>query len=277
MEDDQSVTVTMNAIYQLESTWTDRPHSLTALADYPVRARVLFNTYLREDWQVVREIHCIVASRLALRALALVTTGRDLGMPHVGKIPDITVETEAVRALRRFSGSDSLAAALSAAYVRLFIEGSESTETYSRWALRGLTEDNALYDFEKKLAVKQADNPTSAKHEAIPCSSSVPIEIRSLYGSTEDLDLAGAILIKKPSCWTTDSPEFCLMVLDGTTFTDPVGLGRKLSSAVKNVYIIRSEKEKRARPLSDRDRTGISRWIQILSGRLPDDAPWFVD
>ncbi|KAG2019335.1 hypothetical protein GB937_005249 [Aspergillus fischeri] len=279
MEDVESITVTMNAVYQLEAMWTDRPHCLNALADHPVRARVLFNTYLREDWQVVREIHCIVASRLALRTLAVVTTGRNLVTPHLGTIPDLTVETDGVRVLRRFSGSDSLAAALSAAYLRLVTDVSEATETNSRWILRGVAEENSLFDFEKKLAYKQAGNPTSVKDEAIACGSSVPIELKSLYGSTQSLDRTGAILIKRPLFWTTESPDFCLMVLDGTSFTDPIELGRKLSRACEdqNIYITGPEKGKRAHPLSDREQIGILRWIEILSGRLPDDAPWFID
>ncbi|KAF4184210.1 hypothetical protein CNMCM7927_008210 [Aspergillus lentulus] len=279
MGDIESVTVTMNAIYQLEAMWTDRPHCLNALADHPVRARVLFNTYLREDWQVVREIHCIVASRLALRTLALVTTGRNPVTPHLGNIPDLTVETDGVRALRRFSGSDSLAAALSAAYLRLVTDVSEATETNSRWVLRGVTEENSLFDFEKKIAYKQAGNPTSVKDEAIACGSSVPIELKGLYGSTQRLDRTGAILIKRPLFWTTESPDFCLMVLDGTSFTDPIELGRKLSRACEdeNIYITGPEKRKREHPLSEHDQFGILRWIEILSGRLPDDAPWFTD
>ncbi|GFG09692.1 hypothetical protein IFM5058_04552 [Aspergillus udagawae] len=282
MDDVESVTVTMNAIYKLEAMWTDRPHSPNALADHPVRARVLFNTYLREDWQVVRELHCIVASRFALRTLALVATGRNLVTPHLGNIPEITVDTDGVRALRRFSGSDSLAAALSAAYLRLVTNISEATETNSCWRiLRGLTEENSLFNFEKNIALKQAGNPTSVKREAIVCGSSVPIELKSLYDSTEGLDRTGAILIKRPLFWTTESPGFCLMVLDGTSFTNPIELGLKLSLVCEgpkpNIYITGSEKGKQANPLSHRDEIGISRWIEILSGRLPDDAPWFID
>ncbi|RHZ51806.1 uncharacterized protein CDV56_106392 [Aspergillus thermomutatus] len=279
MEDDQSVTVTMNAIYQLEAMWTDRPYSLNALADHPVRARVLFNTYISEDWQVVREIHCIVASRLALRALMLVTTGRHLVAPRGANFPDISVETEGVHSLRRLSGGYSVAAALSAAYLCLVTDASDSGETHSSWALRKVAEQNPLFDFEKKLAYKQACNPTSVKLEAISGSSSVPDEFGSLYGLTKNMDRTGAILIKKPLFWTSESPDFCLMVVDGTSFTDPVELGRKLSRVceVQNIYITEPEKGKGAHPLSERDQIGILRWIEILSGRLPDDSPCFID
>jgi hypothetical protein len=66
LEDDQSITVPMNSIHELESMWIRSTHGLTSSCDYPVRSRVLFHTYLREDWQVVREIHCVLGSRFAI-------------------------------------------------------------------------------------------------------------------------------------------------------------------------------------------------------------------
>jgi hypothetical protein len=279
LEDDQSVTVTMNAIYQLENMWTERAHRLTSLADYPVRARVLFHTYLREDWQVVREIHCIVASRFAILALMNMTSTIRSSTLNSGMLPDMTLGTAGIRALRCFSGSDSLASALGAAYLRVGTEPSYDVTSSSSWVLRSLNKRSSLFDLEKKLAYKQALNPTSLKFEAVQRGFNVPGEVRNCYGSTSKMDRTGAVLVKKPLSWTADAPEFCLIVLDDTSFTDLIQLGQRLSEVcgAQNIYVPGVERENRMPPLSDIDQIGILRWIEILSGRLPEDSPWLLE
>jgi hypothetical protein len=278
LEDSESVMVSMNAVYELESIWTGREHRLSSIGDYPVRAKVLFHTYIREDWQVVREIHCIVASRFALRALMQMTSMVQLSNVNSGILPDISLATARIHALRCFSASHSLAAALGAGYLRLRIEPSHGGSTPS-WVFKCLNERSPLLDLEMKIAHKQAWNPTSLKYDAVVCGSEAPSELGDLYGPISKMDQTGAVLIKKPFSWSAESPEFCLIILDGTSFINVAELGRKLAQAYEatNIYVTGSDSESRMHPLSDDDEIGILRWVDILSGRLPEGSLWLME
>ncbi|OJJ32935.1 hypothetical protein ASPWEDRAFT_42963 [Aspergillus wentii DTO 134E9] len=281
LDDDQSITVTMNAVYQLETAWTGRAHKPTALGDFPVRARVLFHTYLREDWQIIREIHCIAASRFAV--LALMQMAGHHGRPSYlspGLMPSITLETENLRALRCFSGSASLAGALSAAYLRLATEPSPSPAGTNPPSVvfqpLNENENSPLFDLEKKLTYKQTSNPTSSKQETVSDGFAAPAELKRCSVPTRKMDRTGAVLIKKPLSWSADSPAFCLMILDDVPLTDLPRLGQRLSEvcAAQNIYVTGAERGNDGHPLSDVDQIGILRWIEILSGRLSEDSPW---
>jgi hypothetical protein len=86
------------------------------------------------------------------------------------------------------------------------------------------------------------------------------------------MDETGAILIKKPLSWGPDSPDFCLMILDDTPFTDLNELRRKLyrTCEARNIYMTGAEK------LNGKhvDKTEILRLIDILQKKLLEDASW---
>lgn len=271
LENEQSVTVSMNAIYQLENMWTGREHPLTSLGDYPVRASVLFHTYLREDWQIVREIHCVVVSRFALISLMRMANSVSSAM-NSAILPEIFIGTEGMRSLRNFSGSDSIASALSMAYLRVGVDRGHDVTNPSSWVSRPLNQRGSCLGLERKLALKQVSNPTSLKLEVIQHGFEVPRELKICYDSTGKMDETGAILIKKPLSWGPDSPDFCLMILDDTPFTDLNELRRKLyrTCEARNIYMTGAEK------LNGKhvDKTEILRLIDILQKKLLEDASW---
>jgi hypothetical protein len=131
--DKNAVTIPIDRIHQLESLWTRNGPRFIPGKHYPIRARILFRTFLKpKDWQLVRDLSCATSSRLATKELMKIA-GKEWPTPsniwEFHRCPCLITEAEILRWL---FGKDSMISAANNLRLRLESSG-QNAEAHLRW------------------------------------------------------------------------------------------------------------------------------------------------
>lgn len=283
LEEKNVVTITMNGVYQLENLWARTSHQPVSENDCPIRARILFHTYLRsKDWQVVRELSCVTGSRRAIEEL-VIKAGNTWSWPSndwtVHRCPCLITDTQSLRSL---CGKESTTSAALNLSLHLEPLVHDNAEAHFRWATQSNTEaDEARFDPWAALNLKSSSHRSisglryrSILEELLPGRSAPPFLVPLLRIPTR-LGVNGAILLKKPPSWSAICPTFCLMVFDESSFDDEPGLSQKITRVFNagDIYVVQLDGS-RGNVISESDESAIGVWTDILSGKKAADAHW---
>jgi hypothetical protein len=277
-----AVTITMNGIHQLENLWTRKsPHSAPT-HENPVRARILFHTFLRpHDWQVVRELSCVTSSQRATEELMKIAGKRWHMFSDNWTIHHCSCLITDAQSLRSLRGKLSMNSAAHNLHLHLEVSEQDSAAVHMRWVMPPNVEEceGKLGLWERLTSDSPHYRPFDLQHssvleEVLP-GRSIPLSLAGLLQVPSDFGLHGAIILKKPPSWPASCPGFCFMVFDETSFDDEPGLGAKILQAYKarDLYVFqRNGAVSSGR--SELNRSAVRLWADILMGRKSPDAQW---
>jgi hypothetical protein len=282
-EEQNTVTVTMKGVSQLESLWMRNNCRKFSGKDYPVRARILFHTYLQsDDWQLVRRLSCVTSSQGATEELLRIA-GKAVPGPLYGwSLHRCQCLMEGTQSLRSVSGKVSMIIATKDTRLRLKLSERENDGVHLRWVKSSLGEElGAGLDLWASLGSDPSTStPKSGLHH-----SDVLMEVlsgtclASCLPWFDDIPSGfgqyGAIVLKKSSLWPASCPTFCCLVFDQTNFDDELALGDKIVRTCNagDLYAILPY-GCIARTPSVLDTAAIDLWTQILMMLQVPDAEW---
>jgi len=246
-----SVLLRRGHIYELEKDWIgaekNASHASSATySDDVVRAFFFFHTFCQAgDWQIKREVYCIIWSSRAAQLLStLIDT--DLELHRGDKGWRLTQHFEITRTfpqIRNLFGNKSVAYALHNASLILLHGGSLNRDGgHLQWALppdQGMTEAEIAQYFALFNAVECNAWMSQLYHRRsfrllqvlrTEEATEIPLGLPSV---SEDIGKGGAMLAIKPNSWPSQCPRFCLFVLLENGFDDKAQLKRLLRCARK--------------------------------------------
>ena len=275
-------------LHDIERSWTgvntQTPYerSTTGHPDQRVEAFFLFRTFCQqEDWQLKREIYCVIWSPQAASVLNMfIETDIDVFFDEES-LPSIQ-HSEFIKPfqqLRQLSGRQSVAYALQNTSLILLPCGDDSGRgkqlLWRQPQRQGIPEHViaktvALFD----SASYSEDGIQSYHHQ---CSRllwvlrteqgiDTPAELETV---PDNVGKGGAMLAMKPSAWPQQCPRFCLFVLLGHGVYDEAHLGSLLRYTVqeREMYCVIGGAAQETELFSAADRHLLRSWEDSFSRR----------
>ncbi|RFU27659.1 hypothetical protein B7463_g8657, partial [Scytalidium lignicola] len=261
-----------------------------------VRALVYFRSGLRpEDWQITRQILCILCSEKAIQGLAQIT-GISPFINRSSNTTDAQCEQflRAINSLNLIGGNKSAGLALARPhlFIRAVSDGSGSSlfewssfclpraeegVTGSR-TVSGFTGDNFFDIMSKALTTQDVSIPPfmTLYIEKKSCSYTIPGVSGQRGPPAEALHIPNfptqGVIVKKPkNSWSETTPEFCFLVTnEQVQFGEEKSLGELLEESyrAKEFYLV----SRNTGSYSRSDRALIDNWFRDLKGQLPRDT-----
>ena len=280
-----TIWLTRRTIDRLENCWTGAAKNPTQRtnAEYPdqrVGTFIFFRTFCNpEDWQINREICCIIWSLEAARLMSAIA--RPVGMTVFDREPWVSsnpVEfNETFPPFQSLCGRASVAYALGNATFSLSSKAGPMGVRQLQWELpsaHGVTEAVIAH----LLSLMNSPATRQAEFHSENRQSSKLLEVLRNQSSTEipssfphvpdDMGRGGAVLAVRPDSWPTTCPRLCLFVLVESCFNQREEFGQFLSAAVNEREIYGVDGPTAAGPasfLSREDRLLMKRWRASLS------------
>jgi hypothetical protein len=277
------VMITPNGIHLLEQSWTRTTRQTIYEDDRPIHASIELKAFLRaEDWQLMKVMMCITASRRAMESLRILsgTISPRYWDATVHCCPCLLTDTQAIRSLR-----DEPSATMAALNIGLSLELSEQSngEMHFSWARKSGRLTGYYFgqdwSFLNRQCALEPHYHQSSCFEELLLRRSAPDFLEAFL---KEMGSHGAILLKK-GCygWPKTSPDFCLLVFDNSDFEDAPSLGRKIIRVCdagdtymmcdgEDLFMVRKETKRYV--LDAGDKATISAWVDILEGRSRTDS-----
>jgi hypothetical protein len=272
-------------IHDIERSWTgvntQTPYerSKTSHPDQRVEAFFLFRTFCQqEDWQLKREIYCVIWSSKAANVLnSFFETDYNV-FSDKESLPLIQ-HSEFIKPfqqLRQLSGRESVAYALYNTNLILFpCDDDTGRGKQLQWCQpqnQGIAENIiaqtvALFD----SASCSEDGMQSYHYQCgrllwvLPTVlGDIPAELENIPDS---VGKGGAMLAMKPSAWPQQCPRFCLFVLLGHSVYDDANIGSLLGYTVheREVYCVIGDAALETGPLNADDGHLLRSWERSFS------------
>jgi hypothetical protein len=277
------VMITPNGIHLLEQSWTRTTRQTIYEDDRPIHASIELKAFLRaEDWQLMKVMMCITASRRAMESLRILsgTISPRYWDVTVHCCPCLLTDTQAIRSLR-----DEPSATMAALNIGLSLELSEQSngEMHFSWARKSGRLTGYYFgqdwSFLNRQCALEPHYHQSSCFEELLLRRSAPGFLEAFL---KEMGSHGAILLKKGRYgWPKTSPDFCLLVFDNSDFEDAPSLGRKIIRVCDagDTYmmcdgedLVMVRKETKRYVLDAGDKATISAWVDILEGRSRTDS-----
>ena len=252
-----------------------------------VRALVYFRSVLKgDDWQITRQMLCILCSEKAVEGLAQIAELSPLINGSWVKGDDTQCKRflQAINSLNLIGGTRSVGLALVRRQLSLRAVSDSSGSFIFEWNKFSPERDDGVTGDElcgimshtlkrKDVFIPDLLTPYIKKKW---CSYTVPV------GSDQEGPLAMAleipnfraqgILIKKPKIgWAESAQDFCFLIINGNVrFDEETKLGQLLEECSKKRDVFTVEKNA---AYDNGDRAFIDLWVRILKGQLPQDTP----
>jgi hypothetical protein len=277
------VTITINGVHELEAIWTRKPHVVSFDNDRPVRARIIFRTYIRpRDWQVVRELTCITASQPAIKKLFRIAGRVSLGGSSDGIVHRCPCLLTDAQCLRSLTSRTSTTSAAYRVVLCLQAPGHGDADAHLNWITWPQSGDEgAILDrFGSAMSSLHAGGSRlvpgllySGAMEDVAPGRSITSSLAPLLRLGSKIGKEGAILLKKPLSWPATCPTFCLMVFDNASFDDEPALAQKIIFVYRanDVYVVRHIGS-RGGVVTKSDESAIATWTEILMGERAVDV-----
>jgi hypothetical protein len=289
-EEANAVTIPTDGIHQLENLWTRNGPRLVPGKDCPIRARIMFRTYLEvNDWHLVRELSCATSSLLAIRELMKIADKEWPTPPNnweFHRCPCLIADAEILRSL---FGKDSMVSAANNLCLRLEPSDLNNAEAHLRWVGASDIEDldsrshfwTALglgrFSHESTLGPHTLSLHKSSVLEEVRPGTSIPTSLAPLLPMRSKSFKNGAILLKKSLSSPESCPTFCFLVFDNASFDDESGLGDKIIRACNSGHFYIGSLnggELKKIHLSESDEQAVRLWADILMMIEVPDAEW---
>ncbi|PMD30617.1 hypothetical protein L207DRAFT_573440 [Hyaloscypha variabilis F] len=277
-------------IHDLEKFWTgigtqtSYGRSIMSRPDESIRAFILFRTFCQqEDWQLKREVYCVIWSEQAASLLSLFLGG-DINFIFNEDSPPLIQQSMLNRAfqqLRNLSGRHSVAYALdNTSLVLLPSNDASGRGNHLQWRQpqskdipKNIIEKSvAWFDF----ASSSEDVAQSYHHRGAGLlwvigaeqTTSPPPELMNI---SEEVGKGGAMLAMKsvkpgPGSWPQQCPRFCLFVLLSHGFQEQARLRQLLQHAVqmRDLYCVFQDYGEEQEALSVADMRLLKEWENAL-------------
>ena len=278
--------MTRGQIRELEKYWTGENtqtsygRSIISHPDQRIKAFLLFRTFFQqEDWQIKREVYCVIWSSQAASVLNLFL-GAGINFIFAEDSLVSIQQSEFIRAfqrVRKISGRQSVAYALdNTSLVLVPCNDASGHGNQLQWRQpqsQGIPEDVveksvAWFDF----ASYSEDVVQSYYHQAagllwvIRAEQTIDLT-PDLISIPDDVGKGGAMLVMKPGDWLPQCPRFCLFVLLNHGFRDQSLLAQLLRYAVqmRDMYCVFQDVGQEPDALSAADTDLLEKWEQSLS------------
>jgi hypothetical protein len=273
-------------IHDIEKYWTgvntQTPYERSTMShpDQMIEASFLFRTFCQqEDWQLKREVYCIIWSSRAASVLSMFL-GTDIGLFFDKESLPSIQHSEFIKPfqqLRKLSGRQSVAYALNnTSLILLPCDDASGRGKQLQWRQpqsQGIPEHViakavALFD----SASCSEDEVQSYHHQ---CDRLLWV-LRTEQGIDTSPDLetipdnvgkGGAMLAVKPGAWPQQCPRFCLFVLLGHGFNNEARLGGLLRYTVqeRDMYCVIGDAAQEPERFSAADRHLLRSWEDSFS------------
>lgn len=245
----QTLLLSIDQISEIERYWTGentQPSSGLTITKPTqiVSAFLFFRTYCRpEDWQVIREVYCIIWSSQAAKFLkGRLNTNLDPRFES-GRVQHSDI-IGAFQQLRNLSGRHSVAYALQNISLILSPRSDiSSTGRRLEWRQpqdQGVSEPVIAQYFALFNSIsKSGDRVRSSHHHShrllrvtrTEQASDTPADLPHV---PENVGQGGAMLALKPSLWPSQCPRFCLFILLDQDFDDKARLAGLLRYTIES-------------------------------------------
>jgi hypothetical protein len=231
-----AMATTSNRILQLKNEWLKEGNDVTAGSESPVRALFSFRTYVRFDWQIVRELWCISCTLQAVQGLATIADihVEVLRAPTRWSTDMHLFSSSVFSSLQSLTGKDSATAAINSTVLYLAIHVREGGQHRCQWIScddsDSITKSFSLLS--RSVCFRGTLGPLMDKGTALMevLEKPLPIDLKHCLGPQLSAS-GGEILLCKGRHWPETAPKWCLMVLNELDFGDNRELRRSLARA----------------------------------------------
>ena len=278
--------LTRGEIRDIETYWTGgetrKPNGQSNMSnpDETVEAFFLFRTFCQqEDWQVKREVYCVIWSSRASSVLSMfLETDIDLFLAKDSLLSIQHYEfIQAFQQLRNISGRESVSHALNNTSLILLPcdDGSEHGSQLQWREPQGqglpeyvIAESVALFDSAScSEEVVQSHHHQSGRLLWVPGTGTATNPSPDLGTIPDSCGKGGAMLALRPGGWPQQCPRFCLFVLLRQDFDDEGRLGTLLRYTIqeRDMYCVYEDAAREQEQLSVADRHLLKSWGNSLS------------
>lgn len=263
-----------------------------------VRALAYFRSGLRpEDWQITRQMLCVLCSEKAIQGLAQIT-GINPSINRRSSTTDAECEQflRAINSLNLIGGNRSAGLSLMRPQLFLRAVSNGSGSSLFEWSVfspprtevvAGSTGSKGFSGFTGDDFFDIMSKALTTQDVSIPCLLTPYIEKKSypytIPGVSDQrgppataLDIPNfptqGVIIKKPKdSWSETTPEFCFLV---TNEHIQLGEERRLGELLEESYRAKEfyRVSKQVVSYNQGDKALIGNWVRVLKGQLPRDT-----